>query len=716
MDMDMSTEDRQTATDHLLSTNANPETNVDVNQNSFPIDSSILDPALDFAMPAPNPSDSDTTTPNFLSSASNAFLAAINRFTVAIAPKSDGGTPHAMASDIPVPSQLKANSNPDEDAPHEEDEGSSDVDPRFADAASQNQPGQSLSSLFAQASAPSEGSMTPISEARMVTNGIRARTSSATPSNKEPSSNRRKRGSSERITPRKPSVRIKPPEQLAAEALIEQQNPNATKNQLRSLKLRALHAGRIAERELGMSEEEKTRRLRLREYVRHKREEERAEKAKAPTLTSGDGPKTETKDKPANFPVDANLVAQSRDPKLFAVPATSRPTGTETRSSVGPSKPAAVPIPEWQDPALSTPQRNLVLHMGPPASAPTTSQADSSKRKRASLDNPTGSEPRRKYYSRVKTPEQSSIEAQIERDHPNATKNQLKSLKLRALHAGRIAERERDMPEKEKARRLKLREYMRRRREDERGEARLEPLTPQQVIPPPRTATQARPRSQLQPRPEPSNLRSTELNAADHSAAFSIMELTNTFQHQFQQPQQTPSIQTNHNLHLHPLFQMPGASTPSTQLAPQYDPTIDQNYALPNVWSDLQQHRPSISTSTHGETSNNGLIADDLVESALHAALQEACKAHNPADDDRMQFDQGESSSGVNGSTGNPDRVAAMEQERIRIAEEEILGVERARIADAEMALIAAAAAEVEKAHLFGNESLPPIIKNEESG
>ncbi|KAH9823162.1 hypothetical protein DFH28DRAFT_350860 [Melampsora americana] len=716
----MSSEDRQTINDHLLLSHSNHENTADGVQNSFPIDSSALDPSLDpsldFAMPASNPSASDTTGPNFLSNASSAFLAAINRFTVSIAPKSNDGTPNPMPSDIPVPSQLKADSNPDEDAPHEEDDESSEFDPRFADATSQNQGGQSLSSLFARANAHSEDPVTPISEARMASNEMHTRTSSVTPSAKEPSTGRKKRGSSERITPRKSSVRIKPPEQLAAEALIEQQNPNATKNELRSLKLRALHAGRIAERELGMSEEEKTRRLRLREYVRHKREEERAEKAKA-QQTSGDGPKKDPKDKLINFPVDANLIAQSHDPKLFAISASPRPPSIETRSSAGASKSAAVSIPEWQDPALRTPQRNLIEQMSGPASAPTTSQADSTKRKRASPHNTTGSEPRRKYYSRVKTPEQSSIEAQIERDHPNATKNQLKSLKLRALHAGRIAERERDMPEKEKARRLKLREYMRRRREDERGEARLEPVNPQHVQPS-QPKLQAHPQHQAQPRPEASSLPSTELNAADHSAAFSIMELTNTFQHQFQQPQQAPSIQTNHNLHLHPLFQMPVASTPSTQLAPQYDHTIDQNYALPNVWSNLQQHRPSISTPTHGETSTNGLISDDLVESALHAALQEAVlmKDHPAQGDDQMQFQQRELTSGINGSTADHDRVAEMEQERIRIAEEEILGVERARIADAEMALIAAAAAEVEKAHMFGNESMPMMVNNEESG
>lgn len=48
------------------------------------------------------------------------------------------------------------------------------------------------------------------------------------------------------------------------------------------------------------------------------------------------------------------------------------------------------------------------------------------------------------------------------------------------------------------------------------------------------------------------------------------------------------------------------------------------------------------------------------------------------------------------------DRLANMEQERIRVTEEEILGMERAR----ELAIIAAAAAEVERAqHMPGSTS-----------
>jgi hypothetical protein len=85
----------------------------------------------------------------------------------------------------------------------------------------------------------------------------------------------------------KQTPRVKSAEQVAREALIEQQNPHASKNELRSLKLRALHAIRIAERELNMPEAEKQRRLRLREYVRHKRAEERSLKGSGKTGTTG---------------------------------------------------------------------------------------------------------------------------------------------------------------------------------------------------------------------------------------------------------------------------------------------------------------------------------------------------------------------------------------------------------------------------------------------
>ncbi|KNZ48767.1 hypothetical protein VP01_541g2 [Puccinia sorghi] len=65
--------------------------------------------------------------------------------------------------------------------------------------------------------------------------------------------------------------RVKPQSQLEEEALIEKENPHATRGQLISLKLRAFHAKRIAERERNMSPEEKARRLKNREYIRLKR-------------------------------------------------------------------------------------------------------------------------------------------------------------------------------------------------------------------------------------------------------------------------------------------------------------------------------------------------------------------------------------------------------------------------------------------------------------
>jgi hypothetical protein len=74
---------------------------------------------------------------------------------------------------------------------------------------------------------------------------------------------------------KKAAPRMKPQSQLDEEALIEKQNPNATRGQLISLKLRALHAKRIEDRERNMSDGEKARRRRMREYIREKRQQKR---------------------------------------------------------------------------------------------------------------------------------------------------------------------------------------------------------------------------------------------------------------------------------------------------------------------------------------------------------------------------------------------------------------------------------------------------------
>lgn len=70
---------------------------------------------------------------------------------------------------------------------------------------------------------------------------------------------------------RKVTQGVKPPSQLDEEGLIVQNHPGISKGQLISLKLRALHAKRIETREIGMSDQEKARRHRLREYTRRKR-------------------------------------------------------------------------------------------------------------------------------------------------------------------------------------------------------------------------------------------------------------------------------------------------------------------------------------------------------------------------------------------------------------------------------------------------------------
>ncbi|KAG0148577.1 hypothetical protein CROQUDRAFT_654657 [Cronartium quercuum f. sp. fusiforme G11] len=322
-------------------------------------------------------------------------------------------------------------------------------------------------------------------------------------------------------------------------------------------------------------------------------------------------------------------------------------------------------IPEWHDPALHTPQRPIPTNTS--ASAPTT--AAPGKRKRASADAPGGSEPRRKSSSRVKTAEQTSLEAQIERENPHASKTQLKSLKLRALHAGRIAERERDMSEKEKARRLKLREYMRRRREEERGDVIVKPEVKPEMGVEGRLGLMA------------GSSTSTELNADDRSAAFSIMGLNQSFLHGPSAPvpalPHVPQTQTDHNLHLHPLFQMPVplGPLPSTHFDPAINNTTTSATTTSNfadVWSSLP--------SDSNERANGDPTAEEFAERALHAALEEAIELQEQ--EARLQ----EQADHQHQQQSNSE---ALEQERIRIAEEEILGVERERIADAELAIIA---------------------------
>lgn len=115
-------------------------------------------------------------------------------------------------------------------------------------------------------------------------------TSSRTPttpgSGSKPATKRRRRSSADTAAPvaKRPPPRVKPPEQVAQEAAIDAHYPDATPGQRRSLKLRALHAVRIADREKNMSEAEKAKRHRLRQYIRDRRESERAQQGAPPFL------------------------------------------------------------------------------------------------------------------------------------------------------------------------------------------------------------------------------------------------------------------------------------------------------------------------------------------------------------------------------------------------------------------------------------------------
>ncbi|KAI8455123.1 hypothetical protein BY996DRAFT_6574112 [Phakopsora pachyrhizi] len=483
---------------------------------------------------------------------------------------------------------------------------------------------------------------------------------------------------------RKSYPRTKPPEQLEREALIEKENPNATKNELRSLKLRALHATRIAEREKDMSEREKARRLRLREYVRKKREEERHMKAQgligsenvsvgSKSMDDGAG------DNSISFSTDLNCSFHSA-PGSLAADHNKLLRGVDIDKKIF----------QIASKTQSKPPLNGTTRLLSSPGIPCTPVNQNGGNGFSSNNLTNDKKPRRQSSSRVKTPEQLALEAAIEKQNPHATKSQLKSLKLRALHAGRIAERELNLSGKDKARRLKLREYMRRRRDEERtqkGELPLDPnsdLMPHvksvfqvdsKQIPAPSTNKGS---SDTNPSPSPNISRelnsSTELNAADRLAAFSIMELNNYQPQQFSQAPQPSQNHQHANMHLHPLFQMP-MSDSALHVENQFSSVIEPSY----------------------ETIN----AEQEAQKALHAALEEAIYTKATGENKSSNTNHPQENPEIKVETNeghDTERLAMLEEERIRVAEEEILGVERARIAaDQEMAMIAAAAAESNK-------------------
>ncbi|KAH9462461.1 hypothetical protein Pst134EB_006356 [Puccinia striiformis f. sp. tritici] len=352
--------------------------------------------------------------------------------------------------------------------------------------------------------------------------------------------------------------RIKSAEQLERGGLDRTTKPNATKNELRSLKLRALHAIRITERELNMPEAEKQRRLRLREYVRHKREEERRIKRSSKPVDTAD----------AEIKSGSQSSSQSTKTKKIKAQITNQPTISQTTDprllsiSSHPELSQLLPTPALIN-GVSHQLSPLGFHSGPTDNSsqkPTKNgQQNSSRRK-------SGTTPRAKLSV-------TSLEAEIKKQNPHASPTQLKSLKLRALHADRIAVREENMSEKEKTRRQKLREYMRRRRDEERVEKGQEPTqlsTAQETNTALDSVLAYRRSLESHPHHQSNDGRMTALsgtaivpegmNADDRLAAFSMMELTNNYHHQHHHQQfspQTHAVQpTTSNLHLHPLFQV----------------------------------------------------------------------------------------------------------------------------------------------------------------
>ncbi|KAI9628981.1 hypothetical protein KEM48_011231 [Puccinia striiformis f. sp. tritici PST-130] len=318
--------------------------------------------------------------------------------------------------------------------------------------------------------------------------------------------------------------RIKSAEQLEREALIEQQNPNATKNELRSLKLRALHAIRITERELNMPEAEKQRRLRLREYVRHKREEERRIKRSSKPVDTA----------------DAEIKPGSQSSTF--------PTPTYSSSD------------QWSLTSVESTRVSL--------------WANRQQFTKANQEWTTKLIEEEIWYNTSCQAFSDILRGRNQETNPHASPTQLKSLKLRALHADRIAVREENMSEKEKTRRQKLREYMRRRRDEERVEKGQEPTqlsTAQETNTALDSVLAYRRSLESHPHHQSNDGRMTALsgtaivpegmNADDRLAAFSMMELTNNYHHQHHHQQfspQTHAVQpTTSNLHLHPLFQYP---------------------------------------------------------------------------------------------------------------------------------------------------------------
>ncbi|PLW30524.1 hypothetical protein PCANC_24696 [Puccinia coronata f. sp. avenae] len=637
----------------------------------------------------PNPLPSQ---PNELPSQSNHHLA--------LSSIVDMNSNMNVKRESPTPSQ---DPNLDEDAPHEDDdEEGSDTEspfinmpiaardtcqdgPTHSHNALNNPDLNSHSQIYNHAEMDQE--YETYSETAVLPDRKRKRNSAPTKPTKTPT---RRESGRPRQTPR-----VKSAEQLASEAIIEQQNPHASKNELRSLKLRALHAGRIAERELNMPEAEKQRRQRLREYVRRKRDEERRHKAKHGNNAAPDAAFKPRRQKSGNQSSQNNTQVDHTDHQ------------EETHPAIDTRLPLTACHPNHSQPdarpSSSSPVNGLLHEPSPldPQLAPKAQDSQSQ------VSTNAQKVVRRRSVSRAKLI-MSPLEAEIRKQYPNASPIQLKSLKLRALHAKRIAEREQNMSEKEKTRRAKLREYMRRRRDEVRVEKGLESReldTSIEVNPAldsalhaqqPPDSSHAMIEGQIHANDgAPSRLSDTPLapegmGSDDRLAAYSMMEMTNNYQHQFthSHPPVPPATQ---NLHLHPLFQIPmGHST--MEAPPPYDCSIPVGYPpMAEQWSHNNMPLPDPT-----------LLGDEVGQKALHTELEEAIYV-KPQQDDQHGMLTGDHYAhyATDGQATESDGLVRLEHERMQLGEEDMLEIERAR----ELALIAAAAAEVEHAQQVSGSS-----------
>ncbi|MBW0468029.1 hypothetical protein O181_007744 [Austropuccinia psidii MF-1] len=283
--------------------------------------------------------------------------------------------------------------------------------------------------------------------------------------------------------------------------------------------------------------------------------------------------------------------------------------------------PKAIPLSSdltLHKPMNITPIQPLVAYSSPPSSAPVqfpgfnhaTPKPQNKKHKQASLEviDSLNAEfrARKRSTPRVKRPEEVAQEALIEQQHPHATKAELKKLKLRALYAPRVAERERGMTEEEKARRRRLREYARDKRERGKAEA-TQPLVTETPHPLPEGSQElSAPGSQLDA-PE-------ELSSGCHVACAD---------ERFENSLQVASEEHSYNEAEHTL-------TPLTFQNFQQTISLPESYAISNCGGDLQKVSPSLSTPNPPSLNSTSGLSHVPLSIEIQSISCHAQQTHDP--------------------------------------------------------------------------------------